>query len=213
MNKIFIAFVMVLLAVGCNVAFDGKVDLQQKRQDSSLPAVVVVFETTAGKFEIGVDVSHAPVTAANFLKYLDAGAYNNGSFHRTVRPDTETRTDYPIQVIQASPAKGTKDYPPIPVERTSATGIKHLAGTVSMARSAADSATSDFFVCITDSPELDFGGRRNADGQGFAAFGRVVAGMDVIKKIQASATKPGEAGRNGQILDPPITILKAYRKK
>lgn len=174
--------------------------------------VVVVFETSAGKFEMAVDVAHAPVTAANFLKYVDAGAYNSGFFHRAVRPDTETRKDFPIQVVQASVSRAASILPAIPLERTSVTGIKHLAGTVSMARSGADSATSDFFVCITDTPELDFGGKRNADGQGFAAFAQVINGMDVIKKIQMSPTDPVPPGRNPQTLTPPIFIQKAYRK-
>ena len=116
--------------------------------------------------------------------------------------------------MQASAAKGFKSYPEIPLERTSATGLKHLAGTISMARGPSPgSATSDFFVCITDTPENDFGGRRNADGQGFAAFGQVVAGMDVIRKVQASPTQTGAGGRSTQNLQPPIAILKAYRKK
>ena len=176
--------------------------------------VVVVFETSAGIFEVQVDATHAPITAANFLKYVDDGAYDNGYFHRTVRPDTETNTETPIQVIQASRAQGVKGYPAIPLERTSVTGLKHLAGTISMARSTSpDSASSDFFVCVTDTPSLDFAGPRNPDGQGFAAFGRVVSGMDVITKIQASPTRSDAAGRPSQTLAPRIAIVKAYRKK
>ena len=178
------------------------------------PPVVVVFETSAGNFEVAVDATRAPITAANFLKYVDAGAYNNGFFHRTVRPETETRTDYPIQVVQASAARGFTGFGAIPLERTSVTGMRHLAGTISMARSSAtDSATSDFYICITDTPENDFGGRRNPDGQGFAAFGQVTTGMDVVRKIQASPTQAGADGRKSQALNPPIVILRAYRKK
>lgn len=178
------------------------------------PPVVVVFETTAGNFEVAVDATRAPITAANFLKYVDAGAYNSGFFHRTVRPETETRTDYPIQVVQASTSKGFAGFGTIPLERTNVTGIKHTAGAISMARgSSADSATSDFFVCITDTPELDFGGRRNPDGQGFGAFGQVLNGMDVLRKIQQSPTQVGADGRKSQALNPPIAIVRAYRKK
>ena len=173
--------------------------------------VVVVFETAAGNFEVSVDAARAPGTAANFLKYVDDGAYDNGYFHRTVRPDTETNTVTPIQVVQASRAQGTRSYGAIALERTSATGIKHLAGTLSMARAAAaDSASSDFFVCVTDTPALDFGGARNPDGQGFTAFAQVVSGMDVIKKIQMS---PNATTGNTQNLQPRVAILKAYRKK
>jgi peptidyl-prolyl cis-trans isomerase A (cyclophilin A) len=175
--------------------------------------VVVVFETDLGAFDVSVDVAHAPATAANFLRYVDAGAYANGYFHRAVRPDTEIDTVNPIQVIQASRARGTGSLPPIALERTSVTGLRHQAGTLSMARATApDSAQSDFFVCVTDTPALDFGGARNADGQGFAAFGRVISGMDVIRKIQSAPTQPGAEGRRKQNLTPRIAILKAYRK-
>lgn len=180
-------------------------------QSPQLPHVV--FETDAGRFEIELEAVKAPITVANFLAYVDAGAYDEGSFHRTVRPGTENRTDYPIQVIQAGRARGKTGKPPIALERTALTGLKHLAGTVSMARStAADSATSDFFVCVTDTPELDYGGRRNADGQGFAAFGHVVSGMDVIRKIQSSPIDENAQGSARQTLTPAVRIVKAYRK-
>lgn len=206
MVKIFTGLSIIILAMISIAVFDHAASAQ------SVKPVAVVFETSLGKFEIAVDVNHAPVSAANFLKYLDDGAYNNGFFHRTVRPDTESRTDYPIQVVQASPTKGTKNREATKLERTSVTGLKHLAGTVSMARSGADTATSDFFICITDTPELDFGGRRNADGQGFAAFGKVISGMNIVKKIQMAPTKTGEKGKPSQSLEPPILILKVYRK-
>ena len=181
------------------------------QQSAALPRVI--FETDLGSFEVELDAVKAPVTVANFLRYVDAGAYNEGRFHRTVRPGTESREDYPIQVIQASPARGTARQPPNPLERPSLTGLKHLAGTLSMARATApDSASSDFFVCVTATPELDFAGRRNPDGQGFAAFGRVVSGMDVIKKIHAAPINEAATGRARESLAPPIRILKAYRK-
>ena len=174
----------------------------------SAPPVVVVFETEKGAIEIEVDVARAPRTAANFLKYVDGGFYDGGRFHRTVRPDTETNKDVPIQVIQASRARGRQGFPAIALERTSETKLSHKDGVVSMARSAqADSAGSDFFICIGDQPSLDFAGKRNPDGQGFAAFGRVVKGMDVVKAIQASQVRAGS-----QNLEPPIAILKAARK-
>ena len=174
----------------------------------SASPVVVVFETEKGAIEIEVDVARAPVTAANFLKYVDGGFYDGGRFHRTVRPDTETNKDVPIQVIQASRARGREGSAPIPLERTSDTKLTHKDGTVSMARSARpDSAVSDFFICIGDQPSLDFAGARNADGQGFAAFGRVVRGMDVVKAIQASPVRAGT-----QTLEPAIGIVKASRK-
>jgi peptidyl-prolyl cis-trans isomerase A (cyclophilin A) len=172
--------------------------------------VVVVFETARGAIEVEVNTERAPITAANFLKYVDNGSYDGGEFHRTVRPDTETNRTHPIQVIQARRARGRQGLPAIALERTSATRLKHIDGAVSMARQAGqpDSATSDFFICVGDQPALDEGGGRNDDNQGFAVFGRVVSGMDVVRAIQASPVRPGT-----QTLQPPVRILKAYGKK
>ncbi|MCM2256968.1 MAG: peptidylprolyl isomerase [Vicinamibacteria bacterium] len=169
--------------------------------------VVVVLETELGAITIEVDVAAAPATARNFLRYVDAGHYRGGRFHRTVRLDNQPQNPVKIEVIQASvaAAREAESFPPIALERTSVTGLRHGDGVVSMARDAPDTATSDIFVCIGDQPELDFGGRRNPDGQGFAAFGRVVAGMDVVRRIQA-------APADGQALTPPVAILGAGRR-
>ena len=179
--------------------------------------VMVVLETDKGAIEIEIDLARAPITAGNFLKYLDGGLYDGGRFTRTVRPDTENRTDYPIQVIQATinPARRAEAFPAIALERTNTTGILHKNGVISMARSnAADTATNQFFICIGDQPELDFGGKRNADGQGFAAFGRVIIGMDVVEAIQRSAVAKSTQDKTAltQNLAPPIVISKARRK-
>jgi peptidyl-prolyl cis-trans isomerase A (cyclophilin A) len=172
--------------------------------------VIVVFETSLGAITIEVNVAKAPVTAANFLKYVDEGWYDAGRFHRTVRPDTETNTTNPIQVIQAGRRRGPgPGWPAVALERTRDTGLTHIDGAVSMARVAGqpDSAGSDVFITIGPQPSLDFGGARNADGQGFAVFGRVVSGMDVVKKIQASPVRPGS-----QSLDPVVRIESARRR-
>lgn len=168
--------------------------------------VVVRLTTGAGQVDVEVDLARAPVTAANFLRYVDAGRYDGGRFHRTVRPDTEVRKDVPIGVVQAgvAPGREKEDFPPIPLERTTATGLRHADGTLSMARDEPDSATSDFFICVDPQPALDFGGARNPDGQGFAAFGRVVRGADVVRKIQGAPAK-------GQALAPSVPILSARR--
>jgi len=171
------------------------------------PSIVhVVFFTDLGDFEVAVDTARAPATAANFLKYVDGGFYNGGVFHRTVKLDNQPGKNVLIEVVQAgaNPSSGT-GFPAIALERTNKTGITHRNGTISMARDAADTATSDFFICINDQPSLDFGGKRNPDGQGFAAFGNVVSGMDVVRKIQA-------APADGQKLTPPVRILSAKRK-
>ena len=175
-----------------------------------LPAasgVTVVLRTSLGDIEIEVDEAHAPVTAANFLRYVDGGYYDGGRFHRTVRLDNQPGKTVLIEVVQAgvNPTPARPGFGPIRLERTRDTGLRHRDGTVSMARDEPDSATSDFFVCIGDQPELDFGGKRNPDGQGFGAFGRVVAGMDVVRRIQA-------APADGQSLTPPVPIVSASRR-
>lgn len=174
---------------------------------------VVVIETEKGAIEIAVDTARAPITAANFLKYVEGTFYDGGVVNRAVRPDNTVRRDVEIQVIQfqIDPGRQREQFPAIPLERTSLTGLKHVNGAVSMARGAPDSATASFFIVIGDQPSLDFGGARNADGQGFAVFGRVVRGMDVVKAIQASPT--GRSGPYGtESLEPPIRILRAHRR-
>lgn len=167
----------------------------------------VRVETSMGVIVLEVDAAHAPSTAANFLKYVDAGHYDGGTFHRTVTMKNQPDSPVKIEVIQAgvAPAKAKEGFGAIALERTSVTGLKHLDGTISMARGAPDSASSGWFICINDQPELDFGGKRNPDGQGFAAFGKVVEGMDVVRKIQVA---PNTEAQN---LTPPIQIVKVTR--
>ncbi len=175
---------------------------------------LVVFETGKGTIDVEVDGGRAPTTAANFLKYVDAGFYDGGTVNRAVRRDNTVRHDVEIQVIQfqIDAAREREAFPPIPLERTSVTGLKHADGTLSMARNGPDTATGSFSIVIGDQPSMDFGGRRNPDGQGFAAFGRVVRGMDVVRAIHASPT--GQAGAYGtESLAPPITIVKASRRQ
>ena len=167
--------------------------------------VAVVIETELGVIEAEIDTVHAPISGANFLRYVDAGLYNGARFHRSVKPDNQPNNDVKIEVIQAGLAPGTKGFPAIPLERTSVTGLSHKDGSLSMARNGPDTGTSDFSICVGDQPSLDFAGKRNPDGQGFAAFGRVTKGMDVVRKIQA---QPVELQR----LTPPIKILKISRK-
>jgi len=138
---------------------------------------------------------------------VDAGHYDGGWFHRTVTMDNQPASKIKIEVVQAgvNPNKEKAGFAPIQLERTSQTGLHHENGTLSMARDQPDTATSDFFICIGPQPSLDFGGQRNPDGQGFAAFGRLVNGMDIVKKIQASNAEE-------QKLTPPIKILGIRRK-
>src|SRR5262249_46337598 len=148
--------------------------------------VTVRIETALGTIDVAVDPVHAPITAANFLRYVDGGFYDGGRWHRTVTMDNQPNDAVRIEVIQAgiNPDRLDDRFDPIPLERTTLTGLAHRDGTISMARSTPDSAISDFFICIGDQPSLDFGGARNPDGQGFAAFGQVLRGMDVVRAIQ-----------------------------
>jgi peptidyl-prolyl cis-trans isomerase A (cyclophilin A) len=175
--------------------------------DEKAKAVRVLIETEKGDIEVELDAAKAPATVANFLRYVDGKLYDGGRFHRTVTPDNQPDNKVKIEVIQAgiNPDRAKDEFAPIKLERTRDTKLAHKDGTISMARDGPDSATSDFFICIGDQPELDFGGKRNPDGQGFAAFGKVVKGMDVVKKIQA-------AKADGQTLTPPVKIVKVTRK-
>jgi peptidyl-prolyl cis-trans isomerase A (cyclophilin A) len=202
---------LIKVAAVAVVALVVGVPLQQPEPRRN---AIVVFETEKGAIEMEVDSVRAPITAANFLKYVDGGFFDGGAVNRAVRPDNTVRHDVEIQVIQfqINRARNREQFPPIPLERTSVTGLKHLDGTLSMARGGPDTATGSFSIVIGNQPEMDFGGRRNPDGQGFAAFGRVVKGMDVVKVIQASPT--GQRGGYGtESLDPPIAVVKAYQRK
>jgi peptidyl-prolyl cis-trans isomerase A (cyclophilin A) len=178
--------------------------------------VRVRVQTELGDIVLEVDQAKAPATAANFLRYVDAGHYDGGTWHRTVKMDNQPESTIKIEVIQAgvNPDKAKSGFPPIALERTSVTGLLHKDGVISMARGGPDSATSGWFICINDQPSLDFGGQRNPDGQGFAAFGRVVSGMDVVRKIQAAPSSTDrKTNAEAQRLTPPIKISKVERIK
>lgn len=183
---------------------------------ASQSPVRVRVQTELGDIVVEVDQAKAPATSANFLRYVDAGHYDGGTWHRTVKMDNQPESPVKIEVIQAGvhADRSKEGFPPIALERTNKTGLLHKDGTISMARGAPDSATSGWFICINDQPSLDFGGARNPDGQGFAAFGRVVSGMEVARKIQgapSSATRTTNA--EAQRLTPPIKVIRVARLK
>jgi len=168
----------------------------------------IVFKTGLGNFAVEIYESEAPVTAANFLRYVDENRFEGAVFYRVVTMENQPDSKIKIEVIQ-----GGLDYinsdnrlDPIEHETTDQTGILHKDGVISMARSLPGSASSEFFICINDQPELDFGGRRNPDGQGFAAFGKVIKGMEVVRKIQQQPV-------NGQMLESQVKIHSISRKK
>jgi peptidyl-prolyl cis-trans isomerase A (cyclophilin A) len=166
----------------------------------------VRLETSLGNIVVQLDATAAPITVSNFLRYVDHHFYDGGSFFRTVTPANQPTNKVKIEVIQAeaNPARERESFAPIPLERTRDTKLRHRDGTLSMARDGPDTAQSSFSICVDDQPELDFGGKRNPDGQGFAAFGNVVEGMDVVRKIH-------DAPANGQRLTPSIRIVHAVR--
>ena len=164
----------------------------------------VVIGTDAGRMVVELDLARAPLSTCNFLSYITDGDYDGGRFFRTVVRATNDNP-HPIDVIQAATPRGDDDHlrPPIPLERTRDTGLSHVAGAISMARDGPDTATSSFFIVTHDTPALDFGGGRNPDGQGFAAFGHLVEGLDVARRIQMSPANTQER------LTPPVVIRSA----
>ena len=199
-NQLLGAILVLFVATSCRQLGNP----QRVRSTSQKPRVLI--ETLLGEIEVELERDKAPGTVANFLRYVDGGFYTSSAFHRSVTLSNQPTNAIKIQVIQARANLGrTNEFlPPVQLERTRDTGLKHLGGTVSMARGAPDSAQDHFFICIGDQPELDFGGKRNPDGQGFAAFGKVVKGMDVVRRIH---TAPAD----GQSLTPPVRILRASR--
>jgi len=158
--------------------------------------------TGLGDFVLEVDTIHAPITGKNFLFHIKNGTYKNAVFYRVVRMNNQPQNDIKIEVIQGGLFADSQieKIPVIPHENTEQTGIKHLDGTLSMARMEPGTASTEFFICVGNQPELDFGGKRNPDGQGFAAFGKVVKGMDVVRRIQQQKDK-------NQILIEPVKIV------
>jgi peptidyl-prolyl cis-trans isomerase A (cyclophilin A) len=163
------------------------------------------IKTSLGSFVVELMPHNAPVTCANFLKYVDAGLYDNTDFFRVQNLKNQDNRPIKIEVIQGGTVDSLKRFPPINHENTSVTKLLHKDGTLSMARGDTGTATSSFFICINDQPELDFGGKRNPDGQGFAAFGKVVEGMDVVRNIYKQPF-------NGQLFTPKIIIYSVRRK-
>lgn len=180
----------LFLFIGLNLLFVGAY---------SQKTTTCIIKTSLGKIRIELFSEKAPATVANFLKYVDHLSFDQTSFYRVCTPENEKDRSIPIEVIQGGDVPKDQELEPIAIETTEQTGIPHLDGTLSMARDQPNSATSSFFICINDQPELDFAGARNPDGQGFAAFGKVTRGMKVVKKIQSQKEK-------GQYLLHPIVI-------
>ena len=146
----------------------------------------VEIKTEIGSIITELYSEKAPVTCENFLKYIENKNYDNASFYRVVNMNNQPNNEIKIEVIQGGLGFNSEatSFLPIIHETTKETGLLHKDGTLSMARLEPGTASSEFFICIGNQPELDFGGRRNKDGQGFAAFGQVIEGMEIVRKIQ-----------------------------
>jgi len=197
MERILI-FSSILLSVVCG--------LNCKISDRPNPQVVI--KTGVGDIVIEVYSDRAPVTVKNFLRYVDEGRFRDAFFYRTVRMDNQPNDAVKIEVVQGGIGFVESDLrlPPIVHETTEQTGVLHKDGVISMARAVPGTASSEFFICIGDQPDLDFRGKRNPDGKGFAAFGRVLQGMKVVRKIHA-----GES--DGQMLRVPVRIIEVRHMK
>jgi peptidyl-prolyl cis-trans isomerase A (cyclophilin A) len=198
MTKILAALLAIALLTACS---------EQEPQ-----GVRVLMVTSQGDVELELYPEKAPVTVANFLKLVDGSHLEGGTFYRTVSPENDNGSP-PIAVIQGGIGDAESPFAPITHETTADTGLPHLDGSISMARAEVGTATTEFFICIGDQPALDFGALRNPDGQGFAVFGRVVAGMDVVHAIhQAPADAPTEDTYvQNQLINEPIKIISLQR--
>lgn len=174
----------------------------------------VIIKTTKGDIVVKLFPKKAPKTVANFLRYVDEKQYDDKSFYRVVRLDNQKQSQIPIQVIQGGVYNDTlKIHEPIEIETTKMTGLSHKIGAISMARGTPNSATTEFFIVLNaDQPQLDFGGKRNPDGYGFAVFGKVVKGMDVVKEIQKGECVIWEGYGQKQLLKEPVKIISVRLK-
>ena len=166
----------------------------------------ILMTTEIGNITIELLPNQAPITVKNFLRYIDEDRYSDFTFYRVVNMKNQNSDSVKIEVIQGGLGfnQHPDALPPISHESTNKTDLKHLNGTISMARSEPGSASSEIFICINDQPELDYNGSRNPDGLGFAAFGMVKSGMDIVKKIQQSPS-------DGQMLNKPIRVKSIKR--
>ncbi|CAN5195382.1 N/A [soil metagenome] len=165
------------------------------------PHVQIVTEY--GDIEIELYADKAPETVKAFLGYVDSGVFTNSSFHRTLKAEDQPSSSFKSELIQGGiwGKKNAPVFPGIRHENTKQTGILHLDGTVSLARTDTGTASTEFFICIGKQPAYDYGGEANTDKQGFAAFGRVVSGMDIVKKIHRQPDYESN-------LEKPVVIFK-----
>jgi len=169
----------------------------------------ILIQTAMGDIELELYAQKAPKTVAAFLSYVDSGLYDHSSFYRVLNDDNQPSNAPKTELIQGgiwrTNQKRAAAIPGIPHETTQQTGVHHTDGAISLARLAPGTAGSEFFICIGDQPGLDFGGVNIADGQGYAAFGKVVKGMEIVRKIYGK-------NENDQYFDPPVVIINIVRR-
>ena len=174
------------------------------------PLPRVALTTSAGVIVVELASDKAPITSRNFLRYVDAKRFDGMSFYRALKLVATPLAGLIQGGVRNDPAKS---FPPIAHESTKTTGLSHKDGALSMARYAPGTAASEFFICVGDLISLDADPSQPGDNEGFAAFGHVADGMDVVKKILTSPVSPtkGEDALKGQMLEPEVTILTARR--
>ncbi|MEN9299437.1 MAG: hypothetical protein RLZZ429_1750 [Bacteroidota bacterium] len=194
--KRWLYFLLLILLVSC-----------QEETDSGNPHVII--ETKYGKIELELYADKAPITTAAFLSYVDSGFYENTSFYRVLNVNNQPSNAPKTEILQGglwrTKNEKARSIPGIPHESTGKTGVKHKDGVISVARLAPGTAGSEFFICIEDQPGLDEGGENVEDKLGYAAFGKVIKGMSIVRKIYM------QNDRN-QYLDPPIPIYSIRRQ-
>ena len=196
--KMIIPGMLMLMVFGTAVADEG--------------TVRITMSTSEGDIGIDLYLDKAPVTAGNFLKLVENGDMDGGSFYRVVTFENDNGNPK-IEVIQGGLGDRSEGFDTIDHETTEQTGILHTDGVISMARGGVGTASTEFFICIGDQPGLDHGQPRNADNQGFAAFGKVVSGMDVVRRINAMSADAASDSEytQGQILAEPVAIERVAR--
>ena len=198
MNRIIFIFVALTTFTACD--------------DKSPQNIHLMMKTSLGAIELELYPQKAPLTVDNFVRLADGGHFDGATFYRTVSPQNDNG-DPVISVVQGGIGDAESPFAPIAHETTLQTGLPHLDGSLSMARSGVGTASTEFFICIGAQPALDFAGTRNVDGEGFAVFGRVVAGMDVVHAIhQAPADAPTEFEYfQNQLINEPVVITSLRR--
>lgn len=204
---------MMRLLLGLALVVAGPAALHAQAAEPVAQTVPVAIETSAGRIVVALDAVRAPITTANFLRYVDAHRFDGESFYRAMHtPNAEGVDGGLVQGGIRSDAR--KLFPPIEHEPTNVTGLRNIAGAISMANAGPGTARADFFIMVSDMPGLDAGGP-GGDANGFAVFGKVIEGMDIVKAIWVAPVSPtkGDGPMKGQMLDPVVKIIKVSRVK